>query len=78
MNAPVDAAVLVLCPELLALVTLERALLDAAASFSLAVSGGPEVASARLILTALIDELVTALRGYSEARVASVAARLPF
>ena len=78
MNAPVDAAVLVLCPELLALVTLERALLDAAASVSLAVGGGSDGACARLTLTAMLDELVFALRGYTEARVASAAARLPF
>ena len=78
MSPHVDPGVLALCPELVALVQLERTLLDAARAVSLAFGGGPELVCARLTLEETLDELLVALRGYHELRVSAATAQLPF
>lgn len=77
MNAPVDAAVHVLCPELVSLQALEHAIANARSNASLVVGSGHELACARLTLVEMLDELAVALRCYRDERVASTS-RLPF
>jgi hypothetical protein len=74
MNA-VDPAILVCCPELITLETLTHALSDAIVSLE---HGSDHQDPARLILVALLEELLIAVRGYHEMRVASEASCLLF
>jgi hypothetical protein len=75
MNA-VDPAILLCYPELSALESLRHALSDASASLE---RGSKHLEDpARLLLVALLEELLIAVRGYHELRVASEASCLLF
>ena len=74
MNA-VDPAILLCCPELIKLKALMQALNDASASLE---HGSDHQDPARLILVALLEELLIAVRGYHELRVTSEASCLLF